>query len=261
MTQPTTLLFDTHTHLYDSRFDPDRGAILQACSEKLKGWINVGSDLASTRQSIQFARDYPSSYASSGIHPHDAAAHSYEELEEVISLYSEKKVIAAGEMGLDFYYDNSPRTIQMDIFKAQLVAAKTKNIPCIIHVRDAFDEFFQIVDEVNYFHGVVHCFSGTPKLAEKTLERGFYLGYGGLITFKNAQEIRDSLHVTPLSRVLLETDCPYLAPVPKRGKRNEPLYVSYVAQKVSELKSESYETILSTTYQNATNLFLLEPAD
>ena len=185
--------------------------------------------------------------------------HSFEELDEVISLYKDEAVIAAGEMGLDFYYDNSPRQIQRDIFQAQLQAAKESEMPCIIHVRDAFADFFEIVDKVGHFHGVVHCFSGDPHLAKECLQRGFYLGYGGLITFKNAQEIRDSLQETPLDRVLIETDCPYLAPVPKRGKRNEPLYVEYVAQKMSELKGESFETIMEITYQNARSLFGLKP--
>lgn len=257
MTKSSTLLFDTHTHLYDARFDDDREMVLETCRQVLKGWINVGSDLASTRVSIGIAKANPISFASSGIHPHDAAAHSFDELAEVISLYKENEVVAAGEMGLDYYYDNSPRDIQKDIFRAQLKAAKSMDMPCIIHVRDAFDDFFEITDEIDYHHGVVHCFSGTPELAKKSLDRGFYLGFGGIITFKNAQEIRDSLMLTPVSRILLETDCPYLAPVPWRGKRNEPAYVHHVAEKVSELKSETYENVLELTYQNAKELFKL----
>jgi TatD DNase family protein len=257
VTSTKTLLFDTHTHLYDQRFDDDRGEVLQTCSDQLKGWVNVGSDLKSSKQSIQYARQFPSSFASSGIHPHDAASHSYAELADVVKLYQEKEVVAAGEMGLDFYYDNSPRQIQREIFKAQLQAAKAAQLPCIIHVRDAFDDFFELVDEVGYYRGVVHCFSGTPQLASQALDRGYYLGYGGIITFKTAQEIRDSLAITPLSRILIETDCPYLAPVPKRGKRNEPVFVQFVAEKIGEIKSETYENIVDLTYQNACDLFAL----
>ena len=259
MSQKPNLLFDTHTHLYDDRFDEDRDSVIEACHQALKGWINVGSDLSSTRVSIGIAKAHPVSFASSGIHPHDAAAHSFDELEEVISLYTDPVVVAAGEMGLDYYYDNSPREIQKDIFRAQLKAAKSKDMPCIIHVRDAFDDFFQITDEVNYHHGVVHCFSGNPELAQKSLDRGFYLGFGGIITFKNAQEIRDSLGITPMSRILLETDCPYLAPVPRRGKRNEPAYVKYVAEKIAEIKEgasrSAFERIARLTTENSSRLF------
>jgi TatD DNase family protein len=251
------LLYDSHTHLYDERFDSDRDEVLKRCSEKMRGWINVGSDLKTTKSSIELATRFPQSSASSGVHPHDAKQHSLAELDEVLSLYSHSSVVAAGEMGLDYYYDNSPREIQSQVFKKQLEAAKEAGMPCIIHVRDAFDDFFEIVDEVNYYQGVVHCFSGGVAEAMEALRRGFHLGYGGLLTFKNAQITREAFLATPIDRVLLETDCPYLTPHPQRGKRNEPIFVSYVATKMSELTQHSEIEILNQTYKNAKALFNL----
>ena len=141
-------LFDTHTHLSDEKFDSDRQDVLKRCDEWLEGWINVGSDLNSTKKSIAIANQFSKSFASSGVHPHDASIHSHDELEEIISLYNNPNVIAAGEMGLDFFYDNSPRKTQIEIFERQLLAAKENSMPCIIHVRDAFDEFFQIIQKI-----------------------------------------------------------------------------------------------------------------
>ena len=250
-------LFDTHTHLYDERFDPDRDELLKRCRQTMKGWINVGADLKTTRACIDIAKRFPKSSASSGVHPHDAKEHSFEELEEILGLYSHPSVVAAGEMGLDYYYDNSPRELQKEVFKKQLLAAKKAEMPCIIHVRDAFDDFFKIVDEIDYYRGVVHCFSGGITEAMQALRRGFHLGYGGLLTFKNAQITREAFLVTPMDRVLLETDCPYLAPHPMRGKRNEPCFVSYVATKMSELTQHSEMEILNQTYNNAKKLFNL----
>lgn len=250
-------LFDTHTHLHDPRFDEDRMQVLESCSEQLAGWINVGSDLATSQKSIEYATNYSKSFASAGIHPHDAATHSMDELDDIQKLLSNEKVKAAGEMGLDYYYDNSPREIQKEIFKRQLEFAKESQLPCIIHVRDAFEDFFKVVDEVNYHHGVVHCFSGDVEQLEAIVDRGFYAGYGGVMTFKNAQITRDSFLKTPLDRILLETDCPYLSPVPKRGKRNTPLYVSYVAEFGAEIRDISVEQLVRKSYENAKELFEL----
>ena len=251
-------LFDTHTHLSDKKFDSDRKEVLQRCDEWLEGWINVGSDLDSTKKSIAIANEFSKSFASSGIHPHDASAHSYQEIEEIISLYEEPNVIAAGEMGLDFFYDNSPRKTQIEIFERQLLAAKKYSMPCIIHVRDAFDEFFQTVEKVDYCNGVVHCFTGNLEQARKVIELGFYTSFGGIITFKNAHDVRESMLSIPLEKLLLETDCPYLAPVPMRGKRNEPSYISFVATKVSELRNIDLEELLHSCYQNALKCFQLK---
>ena len=252
-------LFDTHTHLSDERFDSDREEVLKRCDQWLDGWINVGSDLNSTKKSIAIAEKFSKSFASSGIHPHDASTHSFEEIEEIIALYNDSSVIAAGEMGLDFFYDNSPRETQIKIFERQLIAAKKSEMPCIIHVRDAFDEFFQIVKKVDYCNGVVHCFTGNVAQANKVIELGFYTSFGGIITFKNADDVRESMLSIPQERLLLETDCPYLAPVPMRGKRNEPSYVSFVATKMAELRKVELKELLQSCYYNALKCFQLEP--
>lgn len=251
-------LFDTHTHLSDKRFDQDREEVLRRCDELLCGWINVGSDLNSTKLSIEIAKKYSKSFASSGVHPHDANQHSHEQLDEIFDLYKEPKVIAAGEMGLDFYYDHSPREIQIEIFEKQLLAAKKNSMPCIIHVREAFQEFFHIVKKVDYCNGVVHCFTGNVQQAGQVIDLGFYASFGGILTFKNAQDIRDSMISMPLDRILLETDCPYLAPVPMRGKRNEPAYVTFVAEKVAELRNISLNEVLESCYKNTLDCFQLD---
>ena len=251
-------LFDTHTHLSDSKFDQDRDQVIERCNDFLVGWINVGSDLASTKISIQIAQQNPKSYASSGIHPHDASLHSQNELDEVFELMNRPEVIAAGEMGLDFFYDNSPRDIQLNIFEQQLLNAKKHSIPCIIHVREAFDDFFEIISKVDYCNGVVHCFTGNIEQAQKVIDLGFYTSFGGILTFKNALEIREAMLSIPLERILLETDCPYLSPVPLRGKRNEPVNVSYVAEMVANLRGITLNEVLHTCYENTLKCFSLE---
>lgn len=251
-------LFDTHTHLSDKKFDSDLEEVLGRCDEWLEGWINVGSDLDSTKKSILIANRFSKSFASSGIHPHDASAHSYQEIEEIISLYRDPNVIAAGEMGLDFFYDNSPRETQVEIFERQLIAAKQSAMPCIIHVRDAFDEFFDVIRRIDYCNGVVHCFTGNVEQAKKIIDLGFYASFGGIITFKNANDVRESMLSIPQNRLLLETDCPYLAPVPKRGKRNEPIFISYVATKVAELRNLEVKELLHSCYKNTLKCFQLE---
>ncbi len=251
-------LFDTHTHLTDEKFDQDREEVLRRCDDWLEGWINVGSDLKSTKLSIAIASRFPKSFASSGIHPHDASTHSYDEIEEIIKLYSDPNVVAAGEMGLDFFYDNSPRATQIEIFERQLIAAKNSSMPCIIHVREAFDEFFEVIRKVDYCRGVVHCFTGNVEQAKKVVDLGFYTSFGGIVTFKNANDVREAMLSVPQDKLLLETDCPYLAPVPMRGKRNEPSYVSFVAIKVAELRNVELKDLLLSSFNNALKCFQLE---
>ncbi|MCO4783066.1 MAG: TatD family hydrolase [Candidatus Cloacimonetes bacterium] len=253
-----TLLFDTHSHLYDEKYDEDREAVLTECQEKLKGWINVGADLASSIQCKDISAKFPSSFFSSGVHPHDAKDHSMQDLEKVFELLEHDQCIASGEMGLDYFYDFSPRQLQQDLFKEQLKVAKEKNMPCIIHVREAFEDFYKIIDEVGYYNGVIHCFTGTLHDAKEIIDRGFYAGFGGLITFKKTQEIRDAFMVIPNDKILLETDSPYMAPTPKRGKRNLPYYVEYINNKMAELKEITPDEMMTITYQNAKTLFSLK---
>ncbi|PCJ21275.1 MAG: hydrolase TatD [Candidatus Cloacimonadota bacterium] len=248
-------LFDTHSHLYDEKYQEDREDILSECTQKLKGWINVGADLKSSIACKSISENHPSSYFSSGIHPHDAKDHSFEELQQVFDLLDHKQCIASGEMGLDFFYDFSPRDIQKEIFKEQLKIAKQKNMPCIIHVREAFEDFYKVIDEVAYYNGVIHCFTGSLNDAKEITQRGFYAGFGGLLTFKNTQDIRDAFMMIPDNKILLETDSPYMAPVPKRGKRNLPYYVEHINLKMAELKNISPQEMMNQTYQNAKNLF------
>jgi TatD DNase family protein len=250
-------LFDTHAHLYDEKFLDDINSVLQTCEKELAGMILIGSDLETSKISIEQSMHSPKFFASCGYHPHDAEAANEESLKEIQKLYSNPKIKAAGEMGLDYHYDFSPRDKQIKVFESQIESANAANLPMIIHIREAFEDFFSIMQNHSYHRGVVHCFSGDLKQAEQCLELGFYLSFNGILTFPKSHETREVASIIPTNRVLLETDCPYLAPVPKRGKRNEPPYVKYVVDKFAELKNISPEDAAALTLENARSLFQL----
>ncbi len=248
-------LYDTHAHLYDERYSEDREEVLRRSSEELRGWINIGADLKSSRQCLQIARDYPVSRATAGIHPHDVSNQSFDELEEIARLWEEPEVIAAGEMGLDYYYGKDTAQLQREVFTCQLTMARDKKLPCVIHVRDAFEDFFSIADQIGWHHGVVHCFTGNYEQGEQVIRRGFHVSFGGMITFRNTLDIQEAARKLPLEKILLETDSPYLTPVPYRGRRNEPRHVLLAAQRLAELRNLPLEEILKTTFENAIEVF------
>ncbi len=225
--------------------------------------ITIGTTLESCRSAIKLAEDYQSLFAAVGVHPHDASDVDSHTLEEIKTLAKHPKVVAIGETGLDYYYLNSPKEAQKKTFRAFISLAQELNLPLILHVRDAWKDALTILreEELPAKGGVTHCFSGSYEEAKSYMDLGFYISYTGVITFPNANSLREAAKKIPIERTLIETDSPYLAPVPKRGKRNEPSYVRYVAEKIAEIKGLSLQDVGRITTLNAKNLFNLPGAD
>ncbi|OON91751.1 MAG: hydrolase TatD [Epulopiscium sp. Nele67-Bin001] len=247
-------IFDSHAHYNDDKFDDDRETLLL---EQLADYVimNVGADIKSSMEGIELAHKYNHIYASVGVHPHYAEGVTDEDIELLKQLATKDKVMAIGEIGLDFYYDHSPRDVQRSCFKKQLAVAKELKMPVIIHSRDACQETFDILKEANVSDGVIHCFSGSKELALEYIKRGFHIGIGGALTFKNARKTVDVVREIPLDRILLETDAPYLAPVPYRGKRNDSSFLVHVIQKIAEIKGISSDIVATQTFSNARRLY------
>ncbi len=252
------MLIDSHAHLDDERFDGDRDILIKSLkSNKLELVINIGADFQSSINSIELAKQYDNIYASIGVHPHSASEVTEETLDKFREMAKEEKVVAIGEIGLDYYYDNSPRDLQRKWFREQLKLAKELDLPVIIHSRDATQETFDIIKEAQdgSLRGVLHCFSGSVEVAMEYIKLGFYISIGGTVTFKNARVVKEVAEAVPLDKLLIETDCPYLTPEPYRGKRNEPMFVKYVAQKIAEIKDINFEELAKATNKNTKELF------
>lgn len=252
------MLIDSHAHLDDERFDGDRDILIKSLkSNKLELVINIGADFQSSINSIELAKQYDNIYASIGVHPHSASEVTEETLDKFREMAKEEKVVAIGEIGLDYYYDNSPRDLQRKWFREQLKLAKELDLPVIIHSRDATQETFDIIKEAQdgSLRGVLHCFSGSVEVAMEYIKLGFYISIGGPVTFKNARVVKEVAEAVPLDKLLIETDCPYLTPEPYRGKRNEPMFVKYVAQKIAEIKDINFEELAKATNKNTKELF------
>lgn len=251
-------LVDTHAHLDFPRFDEDRKEVIErAIDGGVKTIVNIGSDMTSSRNSVELSRRYNEIYSVVGIHPHNADSFNLNVSKKLKSLSENKKVVAIGEIGLDFHYDNSPREKQKQAFRAQLRLAKSLDLPVVIHTRDADEETLEILKEENAdkIGGIMHCFASDKKMAKEILDLGFYIAFGGLITFKNLANLREVVKEVPMNKILVETDAPYLTPDPYRGKRNEPLYVKYVVKKIAEVKGLSEEEVAKKTTENAKKVY------
>lgn len=254
------MLIDTHTHLTDEAFDEDREEVIQrAIDAGVSVMINVGYSRETIPPTLTLAEQYDSIYAAVGWHPQQAKEMTEEDLAWLEELAHHPKVVALGEMGLDYYWDTSPKEVQMRVFREQIALAKRVNKPIIIHNRDAHQDVVTILREekAQEVGGVMHCFSGSAEIAQACLELGFYISFGGPLTFKNAKKPKEVAKTIPLDRLLIETDSPYLTPHPYRGKRNESSYVRYVAESLAELRGLSYEEICHITTENAKRLFRL----
>lgn len=255
------MLFDTHAHLNDPKFDEDRERVIERAQEvyNVSQIVNVGYNRETIPSCLELAETYDFIYAAIGWHPHDAEHMREEDLAWIEQLAAHEKVVAIGEMGLDYYWDNSPRDVQADVFRRQIDLAKRVKLPIIIHDRDAHEDVVRILQEehAEEVGGVMHCFGGDWDVAKQCLELGFYIGFDGPITFKKADDVREVARKVPIDRLLIETDCPYLAPEPKRGKRNETGYVSYVAEKMAEVRGMQTEQLAAQTTENACRLFNL----
>ena len=257
------MIFDTHTHYDDEQFDDDRDTLLCSLAEQGVGAVaNMGASMRGARDSVELAKKYPFVYAAVGIHPDHAKELNEEEFEVLKALSAEEKVVAIGEIGLDYYWDSTEREDQKYWFKRQLALAQEMKLPVVIHSRDAAADTLEIMKEAyqqsgKKLTGVIHCFSYETEMAREYVKMGFYLGVGGVATFKNGRKLKEVIEDTPIERIVLETDCPYLAPVPFRGKRNSSQLLSYVVAAIAELKGISEEEVERITWENACNLYRL----
>lgn len=250
------MYFDSHAHLDDTRFDGDRTEIFDTLKEHDIGLVmNVGCDLPSSERSVALAERYPFVYAAVGSHPDDADHVDGRLLDRYRALAAHPKVRAIGEIGLDYHYEDIPRARQIIAFEEQLELAEALKKPVIVHEREAHGDATDIVRRHPDVRGVFHCFSGSKELALWLVERGWYIGFTGVLTFKNARKAVETAQVLPLDRILIETDCPYMAPEPYRGRRNDSRYVPLVAKKLAELRGLTPEEAGSITTENARRLF------
>jgi len=254
--------FESHAHFDDNRFGKDRHEVLKSCKEAgVECIINAGADLKSSKKGIELASRYDFVYAAVGVHPHSAKTLSEDSFRDLMNLVKSPKVVAIGEIGLDFHYDHSPRDVQRLWFVCQMELAKECNLPVVIHSREASEETFHIVKNANLSDrkgrgaGVVHCYSGSFEMALKFVELGYFIGIAGPVTYKNARKLVETVEKIPTERILIETDCPYLSPEPFRGKRNDSQNLKYICEKISEIKQIPVEKIAEITLENGRKLF------
>ncbi len=251
-------IFDSHAHYDDDKFNQDREAILSEMTNKnVCGIINCGIDIESSLASIKLAEKYPFIWAAIGIHPHEAEKAEDNFINQLTQLSNNSRVVAIGEIGLDYYYDLSPRNKQIEIFEKQIVLSKELDLPIIIHDREAHHDTLNLLKKYRP-KGVVHCFSGSVEMANELTNLNLYIGIGGAVTFKNAKKPIDVIKNIDLNYLLLETDCPYMTPVPFRGKRCDSSFITYTAEKIAEIRGISIDKLLLKTKQNAENLFSIE---
>ena len=250
------MLFDSHAHYDSHSFDADRDTLLSAMRDRGVGRImNAGCDLPSSRAAAELADRYDFIWAAVGSHPDDADHVDSQTLEEYRALAARERVVAIGEIGLDYHYEDVPRGIQQEAFVRQLELARELNLPVIVHEREAHADAMEIVDAFPDVRGVFHCFSGSLEMARWLLHRGWYVGFTGVLTFKNAKRALEVAENVPLHRLLLETDCPYMAPEPYRGRRCDSTMLEKTAAKLAELRGVAVEEIARATWENASALF------
>lgn len=252
------MLFDSHAHLDDERFDPDRQDLIASLPDKgISYVVNAGADMESSKRSIMLAEQFDFIYASVGIHPHDAAGMTDQDLGDLEKMAGHDKVVAIGEIGLDYYYDNSPRQIQRERFAHQLQLSSKVGLPVIIHSRDAHADTLDILKaHSSYLKScVLHCYSGSWEMAKVYLDMGFYISLGGPVTFKNSAKAVEVAKNIDINYLLIETDSPYLAPHPYRGKRNDPGMVKLVAERIADIRGIDVNSLAEATLKNACRLF------
>lgn len=250
------MIFDTHAHYDDEAFDSDRDILLSSFNKKGIGLvIDPGCDLESCQKSIQLSEKYSFIYSAIGVHPEEIDGLSENDIEGVYKLLEHPKCVAVGEIGLDYYWNKSNKDLQKQIFQMQLEWAIEYNLPVIIHDREAHGDALEIVEHFPTVRGVFHCFSGSVEMAQRLLSLGWYLGFDGPITYKNNKKQIEVLNQCPMDRILIETDSPYLSPVPMRGRRNDSSNLIYIVDRIAEVKGVSKETIISETTANGKRLF------
>jgi TatD DNase family protein len=256
------MLFDSHAHLNDERFDEDRDELIKSLREKnVDLVVNPGADIETSKSAVELSNKYDFIYAAVGVHPHDVSELDDSAIKTLREMATKNnKVVAIGEIGLDYYYDHSPREAQKEWFKKQILLANELKLPIIIHDRDAHADTFDIIKEYksDEIGCVLHCYSGSVELAREYIKMGCYISIPGTVTFKNSRKVREVAREIPLNKLFIETDSPYMAPEPHRGKRNDPSLVAFVADKIAQEKGISYEEVCEKTKENAKIFFGIE---
>lgn len=250
------MFFDTHAHYDSSKFDSDRDAVLASLPENgVSLVVDPGDNTERSRRAVVLAHQYPFLYAAVGWHPEEAESWTADSLNEIRALASDPRVVAIGEIGLDYYWDKTYTDLQKAMFRAQIELALELDLPVIVHDREAHGDCMEIVRDYPTLRGVFHCFSGSAEMAKELINRGWYLGFDGPITYKNAVKALEVIRSVPMDRILLETDSPYLAPVPNRGKRNDSTNLEFIAAVVAREKGLDVETVAAQTMANGKRLF------
>ncbi|MBR0545285.1 MAG: TatD family hydrolase [Treponema sp.] len=252
------MIFDTHAHYDDDAFDEDRDALLAGMQEAgVESIVNIGASMASSKRSLELAKKYPFIYAAVGVHPDEVGELTEEKLQQLKEWSMHEKVKAIGEIGLDYYWDKEGHDLQKHWFMRQMELAHERKLPMIVHSREAAKDTLDMVTAAKPMNlsGIIHCYSYSVEQARDYLNMGYYLGIGGVLTFKNAKKLKEVAEYAPLSRIVLETDCPYLAPVPFRGKRNDSSKLRYVAEELAAIKQVSVEEVIRMTTENGKKLY------
>ncbi len=251
------MIFDTHAHYDYKDFDADRDQLLSSMEEHGVGTIvDVSSTYDSCEQVIRLAGQYPFMYAAVGVHPDEVGELSEEKLDRMEALLSQDKVVAVGEIGLDYHWDVEPHEVQHDWFIRQMELARRADLPVLIHSREAAADTFEVMKQyAGTLTGIMHCYSYSKEMAKEYVKMGYLIGVGGVVTFKNGRKLKETVAKIPLESIVLETDCPYMAPEPYRGKRNDSTYLPYVAKEIASIKGVTYEEVVEKTEQNARKLF------
>lgn len=254
------MLIDSHAHLDKEQFDLDREYIIEHLERNgIELLVNVGADMESSIESVKLAQKYHNIYAVVGVHPHSAKDMTSESLDELEKLSKNPKVVAIGEIGLDYHYDNSPRDVQRQAFRDQIKLAKKLDLPIVVHSREADEDTLEILkEEKDGLRGIMHCFSSDRLMMEEYLDLGFFISLAGPVTFKKTDELKEVAKLVPIEKLLVETDAPYLAPSPYRGKRNEPMYVKYTAALIADLKGMTIEDLSLQTRKNTKEIFAID---
>ena len=254
------MFIDSHAHIQLDRFDSDRSVVIErAKNSQVSIILVVGFDISTSHLAVELADRYDHIYATVGLHPHDAKRFTPQTLREIALLAEHPKVVALGEMGLDYHRNLSPKSVQKRVFKEQLDLATQLDLPIVVHNRNAFDDILSILENHSQLTGgVLHCFSENTKSMDRVIDVGFHIGIGGPVTYKKSQDLKQVVKVMPADSFLIETDCPWLAPQLRRGKRNEPAYITEIATKIAELRQVTIESVGQTSSQNFRKLFSIE---
>ncbi len=259
MNDKYNFLYDTHAHIDDEQYDTDRDAVIEKIKNSGVGLVNnIGADMESSRSAIRFAEENDFMYATVGVHPSEVNSMTMADIDELRKMASHKKVVAIGEIGLDYHYDDADPEAQKKWFKIQLELARELDMPFVIHDRDSRGDCLNILRESGYNRGVVHCFSGSAETAKELVDMGFHISFTGVVTFKNARRALEALKVIPNERLFLETDAPYMAPEPLRGTRNDSSNVIRIAEKFAEVKGISVDEMIRITTENAVKFFNIQ---